>query len=719
LLRSAKFIAAFLPALGPASLREIRARLLIQAPFSVDNIAAALRISDGSRGATRSLATTRGTALALLSWTGNMTNAELINTLTRSIEHPNGARTVERCVRKLVHLGAGGEAQKIALKVAEVTDSLELWLVAHEVSLEVVDFDMARQIECRLALPREATARRLLREQRPGEVLTLLEPLVGSRLSVDRLIARGLLAVGRHDALLDHLDSGTLNVADIERATLRFDTLFALGRIEEARDVVESASKDLPGAHSLEIFRRLVDAFPDAPHRLERHVSAVESDPAARDVAVQMRWELGQVDAILRLASRRRGRATLGVNGRFVLAQAHYVRRRFEPARALLALLDGTTRHWHARKSHARMLLEEGNFNEAIAVRKRDNGPGDNLDEVVYHSLLNLRRYDEAFEMFSPPADQRRIAAVFGGRAEDGSDWSHVDMRMVIAQGGPGDEIQLASTYNALQQLSRVLIATCEPRLAPLLRRSFPKIEFLPVERLSSRRHAGFLAPERPPRSNDALFDLLTAEARRRAETCDRVVLGRSLQRLSSAANGGRPSPPFLVPSAKLAEEMAGRLSNDTRRIGVAWRSEYNVPLRSIHYLSVEELGPILRSPGTPVCLQHDATTAECDALRRLSAGRVVFIDDLDLRDDFEAAAALVAALDVVVGVGTTWLDLAAAVGTRGVMMHPTLIGAWRRIDEDGADYWYESLSAVVADRYDMPWSCAERAAELLFKTCR
>ena len=83
---------------------------------------------------------------------------------------------------------------------------------------------------------------------------------------------------------------------------------------------------------------------------------------------------------------------------------------------------------------------------------------------------------------------------MFGSRADSPTLARRRPHRVVISQNGPGDEIQLASTYPYLESASAKLTVFCEPRLESLMRRSFPSIDFVPTIRQTSRRHPGFLA---------------------------------------------------------------------------------------------------------------------------------------------------------------------------------------------------------------------------------
>jgi len=193
------------------------------------------------------------------------------------------------------------------------------------------------------------------------------------------------------------------------------------------------------------------------------------------------------------------------------------------------------------------------------------------------------------------------------------------------------------------------------------------------------------------------------------ARAADGVLLGRSLIRLTPQ---GAPYDPYLATDPRRSATLRSRLGT-TATVGVVWRSEYVDPMRSIHFLTPDELAPLRELDADFVCLQHDATPDERRHLAEALGGRVTFVDDLDLRDDFETMAALVGACSAVVGVGTTMTELAAAVGTPTVYLHPNLIGAWRRQAGDH-DYWHGSMTAAVVDDARERARCVQRAVGLL-----
>jgi hypothetical protein len=112
-------------------------------------------------------------------------------------------------------------------------------------------------------------------------------------------------------------------------------------------------------------------------------------------------------------------------------------------------------------------------------------------------------------------------------------------------------------------------------------------------------------------------------------------------------------------------------------------------------------LAPLLAEDATFVCLQHDATDEEREFLNAHAKNPVRYIDEFDARDDFEELAALVAALDLVTGIGTTVVNLAAGVGTRTIMMQPSHFSTWLSERSGGTNFWYGSCEVVYSEP---PW---------------
>lgn len=225
----------------------------------------------------------------------------------------------------------------------------------------------------------------------------------------------------------------------------------------------------------------------------------------------------------------------------------------------------------------------------------------------------------------------------------------------VIADDGVGDEIRTAQYYAGLAERYRVT-ATCDPRLRPLLERSFPTITFVDVP----RRIRGILNPIYDGRYADPfLASHLPARCDPMLATSDCITFGQNLTFNRFAGLLTREEKgAYLVPDpARAVTRSTGPL-----RVGLVWKSHMSAASRRMMYLGLDQLAPLLDVKGVEFwSVQHAADeeeTAFCDehGIRR--------IEGVDLFDDLEGLAAHLAALDLVIGISTVPMELAAAVGT-------------------------------------------------------
>lgn len=522
-------------------------------------------------------------------------------------------------------------------------------------------------------------------------------------------LLRAAAAVGDFEHVLAYLDETVHNLGVVDEAQFRFEAHWALGDIDAAAASLTTARDEFPlHALLLRLERRALAATESDAAEIMidriRRLEATLEEPTMGDITSLMAayFETECLDDVQRLAA-----ATpddlLGPASRIHLARTRYVLRDFDGAEAALAPLHGSWWRWDGDKLHARIKLERGDPETALAMRARRR-PGGDLDEVAFHALLSLGRESEAFDRYLSDDDRRHLTSVFGDRAHAEGQLDPVSHRFVAMQAGPGDEIMLASLYAAAAEASDRLSVTCEPRLESLMRRSFPEIDFVPVRRLRPNEF-GWRRDEPDRVEAGPLASLFDGAALAIARTADSVVLGRSLPSVTSSK--GLPAAGYLTPrpeAVALAQERRGT----GPLLGVVWRSEMRSAVRDIHYLKVADLAQLLPAGVDIACLQHDATDDEMDVLRSL-AETVIDLEDLDLRNDFEAAAGVVAACDVVVGIGTTMVELAGAVGTPTVMMQPTHFGTWRARPGTDADYWHRSVAVARVDR---PWDTAELVAK-------
>lgn len=277
--------------------------------------------------------------------------------------------------------------------------------------------------------------------------------------------------------------------------------------------------------------------------------------------------------------------------------------------------------------------------------------------------------FDHGFEAGGRTPHRTFDAPVWDGRPlPDGT-------LMVWREQGVGDEIRLASCYRDVLDRAGSVILETDPRLVRLFTRSFPQ---------ATVRAQG-TGPAEPD------FDA----------HCAAGSLPRHLR--PTLASFPRHEG-YLVPDAGLRARFAARLAalGPGLKVGVSWRSMRLDVGRLYHYTTLEEWAPVLGTPGVQfVNLQYgpeDQLDAELDALADRTGLTLARWDDVDYTDDFESVAALIAELDMVIGVGTTPALLGGALGRpvwQLALPDPLALGT-------GHYPWLPSLR-----RYPRPWNAS------------
>lgn len=254
--------------------------------------------------------------------------------------------------------------------------------------------------------------------------------------------------------------------------------------------------------------------------------------------------------------------------------------------------------------------------------------------------------------------------------------WQGEDLRgksiLVWGDQGIGDEILYSSMIPEVAARAGTCVVECEPRLAPLYRRSFPALE---------------IVSERGPTDESPLsqrgFDF----------QCSVLDLGARL-RPSFAAF---PNKAGLL---RADEERAARLrasylreSPGHRLIGVSWRS-INPGLSHQKGLELDDLFPALALPGvTFVNLQYGDVASEVAAFR--AKHRVKIVEDADVNplNDLDGFAAQVRACDAVVTISNTTAHFAGGLDVPTALYVPDgRKRHWYWFDGGAFSPWYRSI---------------------------
>ncbi|MCW2247893.1 tetratricopeptide (TPR) repeat protein [Azospirillum fermentarium] len=240
---------------------------------------------------------------------------------------------------------------------------------------------------------------------------------------------------------------------------------------------------------------------------------------------------------------------------------------------------------------------------------------------------------------------------------------------LVWGEQGVGDEILFASCYPPLRDMGGTVVLECDPRLTGLFARSFPWAEV---------REQRIGAHGRETAAPDAAVQIA-------AGSLPALMRGR-LTRFPDGRAGG-----WITADSRLVERWRGRLAalGPGLKVGIGWRSQVMTAQRQSSYITAPALAPLLRVPGlVAVNLQYGPVAAEIAAAEALSGRKIHRWDDLDLTDDFENTAALMAALDLVVSPAMSAGELAGALGVPVWRFGPS---DWTRLGS-GCRPWYPAM---------------------------
>jgi capsular polysaccharide export protein len=348
-----------------------------------------------------------------------------------------------------------------------------------------------------------------------------------------------------------------------------------------------------------------------------------------------------------------------------------------------------------------RVLVQAADYSCALEVlrdaQRRNLEIGDMYHRKVYFGSGLIKDAMDAFKLM--PMRKAMQAYYPNKYYAHQRDLPENDSIIVFAVYGPGDEIRFASIYSELSSLlphSKISI-TCDPRLEPLLKRSFPHFSFINVPRPRDSE---------PIDSSDYTrvkgADLVRLMNNSGADAIDRhghAILVTDLLATARSERAAFPGCSYLSVNTSLAKSLASRLKTTVPLIGISWRSSLTTAGRNEHYLSVEDILPVFRLPGLRfINLQYDDCTDELAYIESLCPGRLIHFQDIDHYNDFESVAALMSCLDLVIAPATTVSELAGALGVKTLLLSNSSELWWRKAQPSQRDIWHASATHIEGD---------------------
>ena len=249
-----------------------------------------------------------------------------------------------------------------------------------------------------------------------------------------------------------------------------------------------------------------------------------------------------------------------------------------------------------------------------------------------------------------------------------------------------GTDIRFARFIAPLARRARDCIVFAEPRMAPLLQRTYPSAD---IRNWNDNKD----------------------EALARADAVASYgTLARHLAKSPEAIADGFVR---LLPDSGSTWSFRQRYRADSALplIGIAWssmRGNRDLP-------GLEHWAPFLREiPARFVSLQYKAADTDLAQMDNMSAGRFIHDQTVDQFASLDQFAAQIAALDAVVSITNTTIDMAASLGIPTLQIRDdNSYGIWPL---EGPSPWYPDL--VTVQKRGRPWPVAMAEVRSDYNAC-
>lgn len=226
---------------------------------------------------------------------------------------------------------------------------------------------------------------------------------------------------------------------------------------------------------------------------------------------------------------------------------------------------------------------------------------------------------------------------------------------IVLVEQGIGDQILfLSALQDALDEFKRIILL-CEPRLAPIVKRSFPSVVIgMPglIEFIGSN---GFVA--------DGFVPLGSFMCRYRP-TVESFLANRR---------------GFLVVDQKRYKSYRSKLLERAKGrpiVGISWKGGFWENQQRNKAIEIEHWEPVFKRNAMVVNLQYGDVSQESEWAR--AQGHELFsIDGIDFKENLDEWLTLAAACDGIVSVSTALVHFAGASGQKVGVVMPERQGPW------------------------------------------
>lgn len=338
------------------------------------------------------------------------------------------------------------------------------------------------------------------------------------------------------------------------------------------------------------------------------------------------------------------------------------------------AELDNNYYLAYSNMSATLVQLSQWDDAEKAARTALDCNPTDlNSQLNLAHCYLARGEWKEGWHEWNKSLGGKfRKELIYGDEAR----WNGSKGRNLVIYGeqGLGDEIFYGSCINDAIRDSKHVIIDCDPRLETLFKRSFPDAEVHGTRKVD---HPEWLE---------------------KAEIDARCAIG-GLPEFYRLTNKDFPGSTYLLADEHKVNEWKSVLKDKKCYIGITTHGGKKATNSKGRKLTADDLAPLLKRKDIQL------VSLDYDLEERIDG--VLYFDEAITSQDYDDTAALIASLDMVMGVPTTALHCAAALGVKTWCLVPKR-HQWRYAQPSMP--WYRSMRLIYQD--DAEWIDVIRRVE-------
>ena len=335
------------------------------------------------------------------------------------------------------------------------------------------------------------------------------------------------------------------------------------------------------------------------------------------------------------------------------------------------------------RATRSKRSGREETIRHLLKSSKRAEAEGDaSKMRRLSYKLLRFELYERAWQL--------RVRATGLMQQSPIPDWDGSDLSgrsILIRNYSPrdsiGEELRLARFIAPVAERSRRCIVLAERRLAPLLRRSFPNVDVR-------------------PRGIDDAAAYAEADVATYYETIA-FHFAKTVEEMRQSFTPLRADP-ALTSSIRQRYKLRSR----GPLLGISWWSSNE----SKRLPELEDWAPLLDwQSAIFVSLQYGDIKRDLEVLQGLAGGRLIHDTEIDQLIDLDSFAAQVAALDAVVSIDNTTVDMAGMLGMP--TLHVRDDKPFHIWPEFGASPWYPSMTFLYRRQRSWPEVFADATSQL------